>query len=177
MRNTTGITGAQAAWRILDSNGLTHVDVERTQGMLSDHYDPRPRRCASALPSMRGRRWLRSAWRRTRLYHALQDKTGYAPLQLRSAMVPTVQIGSWLGPIIFLAAMFMSLTPLAWAGLILGATAVFALVTLLVEFNASNRAKQLLVSCVSSPRRRWAAWNKVPTPQPRLTPPRRCKPS
>jgi len=62
-------------------------------------------------------------------------------------MVPTVQIGSLLGPIIFLAGLFMSLTPLAWAGLILfGATAVFALVTLPVEFNASNRAKQLLVS-------------------------------
>ena len=158
VRNTTGITGAQAARRILDSNGLTHVDVERTQGMLSDHYDPRSKTLRLSPAVYEGPTLAAVGVAAHEAGHALQDKTGYAPLQLRSAMVPTVQIGSWLGPIIFLAGLFMSLTPLAWAGLILfGATAVFALVTLPVEFNASNRAKQLLVSKASSPRRRWAA--------------------
>ncbi len=147
VRNTTGITGAQAARRILDSNGLTHVDVERTQGMLSDHYDPRSKTLRLSPAVYEGPTLAAVGVAAHEAGHALQDKTGYAPLQLRSAMVPTVQIGSWLGPIIFLAGLFMSLTPLAWAGLILfGATAVFALVTLPVEFNASNRAKQLLVS-------------------------------
>ncbi len=147
VRNTTGITGAQAARRILDANGLTHVDVERTQGMLSDHYDPRSKTLRLSPAVYEGPTLAAVGVAAHEAGHALQDKTGYAPLQLRSAMVPTVQIGSWLGPIIFLAGLFMSLTPLAWAGLILfGATAVFALVTLPVEFNASNRAKQLLVS-------------------------------
>ncbi len=147
VRNTTGVTGAQAARRILDANGLTHVDVERTQGMLSDHYDPRSKTLRLSPAVYEGPTLAAVGVAAHEAGHALQDKTGYAPLQLRSAMVPTVQIGSWLGPIIFLAGLFMSLTPLAWAGLILfGATAVFALVTLPVEFNASNRAKQLLVS-------------------------------
>mgnify|MGYP000859085274 CR=1 FL=1 len=147
VRNTTGITGAQAARRILDSNGLTHVDVERTQGMLSDHYDPRSKTLRLSPAVYEGPTLAAVGVAAHEAGHALQDKSGYAPLKLRSAMVPTVQIGSWLGPIIFLAGLFMSLTPLAWAGLILfGATAVFALVTLPVEFNASNRAKQLLVS-------------------------------
>jgi len=147
VRNTTGVTGAQAARRILDANGLTHVDVERTQGMLSDHYDPRSKTLRLSPAVYEGPTLAAVGVAAHEAGHALQDKSGYAPLKLRSAMVPTVQIGSWLGPIIFLAGLFMSLTPLAWAGLILfGATAVFALVTLPVEFNASNRAKQLLVS-------------------------------
>jgi Zn-dependent membrane protease YugP len=77
----------------------------------------------------------------------LQDQEKYAPLALRSAMVPAVQIGSWLGPIIFMIGFFMSLQPIAWVGIVLfGATALFAVVTLPVEFDASKRAKQLLVS-------------------------------
>src|SRR4029079_12776934 len=81
---------------------------------------------------------------------AIQDKDHYAPLALRSTLVPTVQIGSWLGPIIFLAGLFMVNifgTTLAWVGVaVFGLTAIFAIVTLPVEFDASRRAKQLLVS-------------------------------
>lgn len=82
--------------------------------------------------------------------HALQDKEHYVPLTFRSAIVPAVQIGSSLGPIIFMVGLFMTQfvgTTVAWIGLILFAlSAVFALVTLPVEFDASNRAKKLLVS-------------------------------
>jgi len=82
--------------------------------------------------------------------HALQDKKGYFPLQVRSAMVPAVSFGSNLGPIIFMIGLFMagSLgTTLAWVGILLfAATALFALVTLPVEFDASRRAKEILVS-------------------------------
>lgn len=146
VRNASGITGAQAARRILDANGLTHVDVERTQGMLSDHYDPRSKTLRLSPAVYEGPTLAAVGVAAHEVGHALQDKTGYAPLQLRSAMVPTVQIGSWLGPIIFIAGLMLSFTTLAWLGLILfGATALFALVTLPVEFDASKRAKQLLV--------------------------------
>ncbi len=82
--------------------------------------------------------------------HALQDQQHYGPLRLRSGLVPAVQFGSWLGPIIFMVGLFMSGTlgdSIALLGVLLfGMTAVFALVTLPVEFDASKRAKQQLVS-------------------------------
>lgn len=150
VRAASGITGANAARRILDANGLQHVAVERVDGMLSDHYDPRSKilRLSSAVYAEPSLAAVGVAAHEAG--HALQDKTNYGPLTLRSAMVPTVQIGSWLGPIIFLVGLFMTNmlgTTLAWIGLaIFGATAVFALVTLPVEFDASKRAKELLVS-------------------------------
>jgi Zn-dependent membrane protease YugP len=81
----------------------------------------------------------------------MQDATNYGPLRVRSGLVPAVQVGSWLGPIIFFAGFFLSgmtgSTTIAWLGLFLFAgTVVFALVTLPVEFNASKRALQLLRS-------------------------------
>jgi hypothetical protein len=77
--------------------------------------------------------------------HALQHAQGYAPLSIRSAMVPAVQFGTGIGPYLFIGGLLTNLTGLAWLGVILyaGAT-VFALVTLPVEFDASKRAKQLL---------------------------------
>ncbi len=82
--------------------------------------------------------------------HAIQHRDNYGPLQLRSFMVPTVQIGSWLGPIIFMVGLFLNGTmgtQIAWFGLILFAlTAVFALITLPVELDASHRAKEILAT-------------------------------
>jgi Zn-dependent membrane protease YugP len=150
VRAATGMTGAQAARRILDANGLQNVTVERVGGMLSDHYDPRSK-VLRLSEDVYGTPSLAAVGVAAHeAGHALQDKTNYGPLALRSAMVPTVQIGSWLGPIIFLVGLFMAGmfgTTLAWIGLaIFGATALFAIVTLPVEFDASKRAKQLLVS-------------------------------
>lgn len=150
VRAASGMTGAQAARRILDANGLQGVDIERVQGMLSDHYDPRTKtlRLSNDVYGTPSLAAVGVAAHESG--HALQDKTHYGPLRLRSAMVPTVQIGSWLGPIIFMVGLFMAGAfgnSIAWLGLIIfGATAVFALVTLPVEFDASKRAKQLLVS-------------------------------
>jgi Zn-dependent membrane protease YugP len=80
--------------------------------------------------------------------HALQHQENYGPLKIRTFMVPSVQIGSWLGPIIFIVGLLMSSTigtQIAWFGLLLfGATALFAIVTLPVEFDASRRAKAWL---------------------------------
>jgi Zn-dependent membrane protease YugP len=146
----SGVTGAQAARRILDTNGLYNVAVERVNGFLSDHYDPRSKTLRLSPDVYDTPSLAAVGVAAHEAGHALQDKAHYAPLQLRSAMVPSVQIGSWLGPIIFMVGLFMSTAfgeTLAWVGLILfGATAVFALVTLPVEFDATKRAKQLLVS-------------------------------
>lgn len=150
VRAATGITGAQAARRILDANGLQSVDIERVSGTLSDHYDPRSKTLRLS-PDVYGTPSLAAVGVAAHeAGHALQDKTHYAPLQLRSAMVPTVQFGSWLGPLIFIGGLFLpgSLgVTVAWVGLLIfAAVALFALVTLPVEFNASKRAKELLVS-------------------------------
>ncbi len=150
VRAASGMTGAEAARRILDANGLHNVTVERVGGMLSDHYDPRSKtlRLSEQVYSTPSLAAVGVAAHEAG--HALQDQTNYGPLALRSAMVPTVQIGSWLGPIIFLVGLFMAGTfgqTIAWIGLaIFGATALFAIVTLPVEFDASKRAKNLLVA-------------------------------
>jgi uncharacterized protein len=150
VRSYSGISGAQAARRILDVNGLQNVSVERVNGFLSDHYDPRTKTLRLSPAVYESPSLAAVGVAAHEAGHALQDKQNYAPLQLRSAMVPAVQIGSWLGPIIFFVGLMMSTAfgeTLAWVGLLLfGATAVFALVTLPVEFDASRRAKQLLVS-------------------------------
>lgn len=150
VRAASGITGAQAARRILDANGLQNVMVERVGGRLSDHYDPRSKtlRLSEDVYSTPSLAAVGVAAHEAG--HALQDKVNYGPLTLRSAMVPTVQIGSWLGPIIFMIGLFMSGmfgTTIAWIGIaVFGATALFSIVTLPVEFDASRRAKELLVS-------------------------------
>jgi len=152
VRSARGITGAQAARWILDENGLRHVAVERVQGFLSDHYDPRAKvlRLSPTVYDTPSLAAIGVAAHEAG--HALQDQQHYAPLALRSAMVPAVQIGSWLGPIIFMVGFFMSGggngvgSTIAWAGVLLfGATALFALITLPVEFDATKRAKQILV--------------------------------
>jgi Zn-dependent membrane protease YugP len=146
----SGMSGAQAARKILDANGLQNVMVERVGGTLSDHYDPRSKtlRLSEGVYGTPSLAAVGIAAHEAG--HALQDKVHYGPLALRSAMVPTVQIGSWLGPLIFLAGLFLAGifgTTLAWLGVaIFGATALFSIVTLPVEFDASKRAKQLLVS-------------------------------
>ncbi len=145
VRSYAGLTGAEVARRFLDSNGLSKVQIEQTRGMLSDNYDPRSKTLRLSPEVYQGNSIASAGVAAHEVGHALQDATGYAPLQLRSFMVPAVTVGSWLGPIIFIAGLLLSLTPLAWAGVILfGAVAVFALVTLPVEFNATARAKAWL---------------------------------
>ncbi len=142
----SGLTGARAARAILDAYGLYDVAVERVDGFLSDHYDPinRVLRLSSAVYDQPSLAAVGVAAHEAG--HALQHKTGYAPLQFRSAIVPAVSIGSNLGPLMFMFGLFINPT-IAWVGVILYAlVAVFTIVTLPVEFDASNRAKQLLVA-------------------------------
>ena len=147
VRSSTGMTGAQAAARILDNNGLSHVEIERVQGRLTDHYDPRSKTLRLSPEVYDAPSVAAVGIAAHESGHALQDQSRYPALALRSAMVPTVQFGSKLGPILFIVGLIFSITPLAWLGVILfAAVAVFSLVTLPVEFNASTRARKLLVS-------------------------------
>jgi Zn-dependent membrane protease YugP len=142
-----GQTGARVARGLLDYHGLQDVAVERGGGILSDHYDPRTRTLRLSpgvfdTPSVAA---IGIAAHETG--HAIQHQEGYWPLQARSAIVPVVQFGSFLGPLVFFIGLLLNRTGLAWVGVILFAgVAVFALVTLPVEFDASRRAKQLLRS-------------------------------
>jgi Zn-dependent membrane protease YugP len=148
VRSITGLTGAEVARRMLDSNGLNNVRIEQVSGVLSDNYDPSSK-VLRLSQSVYGSNSVAAAGVAAHESgHALQDAEAYGPLKIRALMVPSVQIGSWLGPIIFMIGLFMSSntgTTVAWIGLCLfAATALFALVTLPVEFDASNRAKAWL---------------------------------
>jgi Zn-dependent membrane protease YugP len=148
VRGFNNLSGAQVARRILEANGLYDVQIEETSGLLSDHYDPSKRVLRLSQDVFRTPSLAAAGIAAHEAGHALQHKEGYAPLKWRSMMVPTVQIGSWLGPIIFIIGLLMSSitgTTIAWIGLGLFAlVAVFALVTLPVEFDASRRARAWL---------------------------------
>ena len=144
--NRSGMTGATAARRLLDAQGLFNVPVEEYRGFLSDHYDPRRKALRLSQDVYRNSSIAAVGIAAHEAGHAIQDQQNYAALSLRTAVVPTAQIGSWLGPILFIIGLFIH-PQLALVGLGLFAlTSVFTLITLPVEFNASRRAKQLLVS-------------------------------
>jgi len=170
VRNLRGLTGAQAAREILDSNGLGNVNIEEVKGRLSDHYHPRTQTLRLSPEVARAPSVAAVGIAAHEAGHALQHSSGYAPLKLRSAMVPAVRFGSFLGPIIILVGLalqgLMGLLELgnavAWFGLILfGMVAVFSVVTLPVELNASARAKKLLYQHNIVDQRELAGVNKV----------------
>jgi uncharacterized protein len=131
----------------LDAQGLHDVAVEETQGFLSDHYDPRSKVLRLSPDVYRTPSIAAAGVAAHEMGHALQDAGGYFPLQIRSALVPAAQFGSSLAPWLFIGGLLLNFTTLAWVGVIMFAAAVlFTLVTLPVEFDASARAKRLLVS-------------------------------
>jgi uncharacterized protein len=150
VRSGRGLTGAQIATQMLESHSLYGVEVEETRGFLSDHYDPAKKVLRLSPDVYRGNSLAAAGIAAHEAGHALQHAGGYAMLQLRSFIIPSVQIGSWLGPIIFMLGLFLNSAfgnQIAWLGLILfSATAAFALITLPVEFNATRRAKAWLTS-------------------------------
>lgn len=147
VRTLRNMTGAQVARALLDAQGLYDVRIEEVQGMLSDHYDPRHKVLRLSPDVYRTPSVAAAGVAAHEMGHALQDARGYAPLRLRSSLVPAVQFGSTLGPWVFIAGFFLQLTTLAWVGVILFAASVaFALITLPVEFDASRRAKELLTN-------------------------------
>ena len=141
------MTGAEVARKILDANNLTNIKIEQTQGSLSDHYDPRKKILRLSQSVFNTPSVAAAGVAAHEAGHALQHADNYGPLALRSLMVPSVQIGSWLGPITFMAGMLFANDSLALIGLLLfGATALFSFVTIPVEMNASQRAKGMLTN-------------------------------
>jgi Zn-dependent membrane protease YugP len=145
VRNHRGLTGLDAARVILPAEQLNDVSIEGIPGQLTDHYDPRSKKLRLSQGVAQQPSVASLAVTAHEIGHALQDHQGYAPLKLRGAIVPAVQVSSWVGPILFFLGLLLGATQLAWLGIILfGLGAVFALITLPVEFNASQRALRLL---------------------------------
>jgi hypothetical protein len=153
VRAQSGLTGAQAAQRLISSasyataegQGLRDVRILGIGGNLTDHYDPRDKTLKLSPGVANTPSVAALAIAAHELGHAMQDSEGYLPMQLRSALVPAVNIGSNLGWILIIAGLLLKFTTLAWMGVIaFSAGAVFALFTLPVEFNASARAKRML---------------------------------
>lgn len=145
VRTTRNASGAEIARYLLDQQGLQDVQIEEVQGFLSDHYDPRTRILRLSPDVYRTPSVAAAGVAAHEMGHALQHSAGYGPLRLRSAIVPAVQFGSSLAPILFIIGFLLNFTTLAWVGVILfGVAVLFSLVTLPVEFDASKRAKMLL---------------------------------
>jgi len=173
-RVRTGInaTGAQVARHILDAAGLQTVAVETTEGMLSDHYDPRAKILRLSEGVYYSPTVASVGIAAHEAGHAIQDAENYLPLEARSYLVPFVQLGARIAPWAFIAGILFNMPGLAWAGAVLfGASSLFALITLPVEIDASRRALDQLVRhrIVSGPAEvdgvravlRSAAWSYV----------------
>ena len=148
------LSGAETARRILDANGLYNVPVEQTPGHLSDHYDPSSKVVRLSPDVYQGYTMSSVGIAAHEVGHAIQDARAYAPLVVRNLAVPAANFGGSLSGIFIMGAMFMLMAglsklalPLMLLGIVgFGATVVFQLVNLPVEFNASSRAKDELVS-------------------------------
>lgn len=149
--NMSDVTGVQAAQTLLAYNGLRQVKIEGTKGRLTDHYDPRRKVLRLSSDVARNPSVAALGIVAHEVGHAVQDNLGYAPMRVRSALVPAANLGSRfgficviLGLILYMFGAAFGIT-ISWIGVWLFAAAVlFALVILPVEYNASNRARQML---------------------------------
>ncbi len=152
-RPMSGLSGAETAQRILDVNGMREIKIEQVQGTLTDHYDPRSKTLRLSPQVYSGRSLAAVGIAAHEVGHALQDKKGYAPLKLRNGLVPLASIGTNFSIGVFMIGMLLA----AFAGMSIGQPVmlvailmfslgvVFQLINLPVEFNASNRAKRIVV--------------------------------
>jgi hypothetical protein len=154
MINSRGIRGSEAARIFLQANGLENVRIEGTRGKLSDHYDPQKKvlrlsQEVADVPSVAAIGIVAHE-----VGHAVQDKVNYAPMKIRSGLVPVANLGTHLGYLFFFIGIVFSFLgaasfglSLIWVGIFLMLGAVlFSLVTLPVEYNASSRAREMLKS-------------------------------
>ncbi|MDZ5608728.1 zinc metallopeptidase [Bacillus pseudomycoides] len=139
--STSGMTGAEAARKILDENGLYHVAVEETPGHLSDHYDPAAKTVRLSTDNYYGRSVAGTAVAAHEVGHAIQDANDYSFMRLRYSLVPVANLGSNISWIFIMIGMFTAMTNMLLLGIILMAAGVlFQMVTLPVEIDASKRA-------------------------------------
>ena len=147
VRSGRGLTGRQAARAILDSYGLRDVPIKQIAGSLTDHYDPSNRSLSLSQSVYDSPSIAAIGVAAHEVGHAVQDATGYAPLRFRNAIVPVVNLTSQAAMPLFLVGMLSGGTTLMNLGILLFAgVLVFHLVTLPVEFDASNRALKVLSS-------------------------------
>ena len=140
-----GMTGAQVARRILDSNGLNEVPIEETPGTLSDHYDPRSRSVHLSPEVFHGQSVSSTAVGSHEVGHAIQHAQAYAFFRFRSAMFPAVQFASNIWFLFLIGGLFLNIIGFFYVAIALYSIAVlFQIVTLPVEFDASRRANQQL---------------------------------
>lgn len=141
----SGATGLDTAQRLMQATGL-NIGVRGTGGQLTDFYDPRTK-TINLSESSTANSVASVAVVAHEMGHAVQDAQGYTPMRLRAAIVPAVSLGAWVGPAMFLIGLWLNSPSLAVVGLIaFSAGAIFSLVTLPVEFDASRRGLAMLQS-------------------------------
>ena len=142
-----GMTGAQAAARLLQLNGITDVQIRQISGTLTDYYDPKNKEICLSGDVYNATSVAAIGVACHEAGHACQHAQGYAPLKIRNAAIPATRIGSSLGIPLVLLGMVFTWRPLIMVGIVLYAlVALFQLLTLPVEFNASRRALQTIES-------------------------------
>jgi uncharacterized protein len=145
IRPRSGLSGAEAARELLRLNGVRDVRVEPVEGFLSDHYDPSAKVLRLSPDVYEGRSLSALGVAAHEAGHALQDANHYAPLSFRSLVVKPAMFGSNLGMYLVMGGLMVNVSGLVWVGIIMfSAFVLFTLVTLPVEFNASNRAVAVL---------------------------------
>lgn len=145
VHNRRGMTGADAAYKLLMMNGVTDVKIRQIGGSLTDHYDPRTKEICLSQSVFNSTSVAAIGVACHEAGHACQHAQGYAPLKIRNAVIPATRIGSYLGVPLAIIGMFLYSNTLIYAGIILyAAVALFQFITLPVEFNASRRALQTI---------------------------------
>jgi uncharacterized protein len=146
-RASSGMTGVEVARRILDSEGLSDVKIELSRrGALSDHYDPTAKVIRLSEPVYRGNSISSLSVAAHEVGHAIQHANHYSMLVLRHKLVPFANIGSQLAPFLLIAGFLLDMLNLIGIGIVLfSAAVIFQLITLPVEFDASNRARNKLL--------------------------------
>ncbi|WP_339169464.1 zinc metallopeptidase [Paenibacillus sp. FSL R5-0341] len=145
--NQNGITGYDAARQMLDANGLHDVPIEPVRGTLSDHYDPINRVVRLSEPVYYENSISAVSVACHEVGHAIQHKESYPMLALRHRIFPIVNFASGLAPFLLIAGFIFNAMNLVGIGIIFfSVTVAFQLITLPVEFNASNRAREIMVS-------------------------------
>ena len=141
----TGMTGADAAYRLLQLNGITDVKIKRISGTLSDHYNPQTKEICLSESVFNSRSNAAIGIACHEAGHACQHAQEYFPIKIRNAVIPATRIGSVLGVPLCIIGLMINAEPLAYIGIVLYAlVAFFQLITLPVEFNASKRALETI---------------------------------
>ncbi|WP_019138193.1 zinc metallopeptidase [Peptoniphilus timonensis] len=141
---STGLSGAEVARKILDRNGLSYVDIKMVDGKLSDHYDPRDKTLNLSRDVYYKNSIASVSIAAHEVGHAIQDSVDYAPLKIRAALVPLANLGTQLSFILIILGFFFSVFFTKLGIALFFFAVLFQIVTLPVEYNASNRAKKEL---------------------------------